>query len=81
MTTTLTLGKLHRLRIINTAIDNAIRVSIDGHQMQVITADFVPIHSVFTDSVLLGVAQRYDVIINATQPVGHYWMRAVAEVG
>lgn len=49
-----TSGKAHRLRLVNTAVDAAIRVSIDGHQMQVITSDFVPIHPIVTDSVLLG---------------------------
>ena len=78
---TLTPGKLHRLRLINTAVDNSIRVSLDGHQMQVITSDLVPIHPEFADSVLLGTGQRYDVIINATQPVGNYWLRATAEAG
>lgn len=77
--TTLTPGKTHRLRLINTAVENPIRVSIDNHQMQVITSDFVPIHPVWIDSVMLGIGQRYDVIVNANQTVDNYWIRATAE--
>lgn len=40
---TLTPGKKHRLRIINTAIDATFRVSLDGHDFQVIAHDFVPV--------------------------------------
>jgi hypothetical protein len=41
--TTLTPGKRHRLRLVNTAVDNHFVVSLDNHQFQVIAADFVPI--------------------------------------
>ena len=41
--TTLTAGKRHRLRLINTAVDNHFVVSLDNHVFQVIAADFVPI--------------------------------------
>jgi len=39
----LTPGKKHRLRLINMSTESAIRVSLDGHQFDVITADFVPV--------------------------------------
>jgi len=76
---TLTKGKTHRFRLINMSVDNAIRVSLDGHTMQLITADFVPIHPVTVDSVLLAIGQRYEVIITANQTPGNYWFRAEAE--
>jgi FtsP/CotA-like multicopper oxidase with cupredoxin domain len=75
-TVTLKPGKSHRLRIINTSIDNSIRVSLDGHSFSVISADFVPIKPYTTEWVLLGIGQRYDVIINATETAGNYWFRA-----
>ena len=74
-------GKSYRLRFVNTAVDASIRVSIDNHQMQVITQDLVPVRSVTTDSVVLGSGQRYDVVINASEAVGNYWLRATAEAG
>jgi len=76
---TLTPGKKHRVRIVNTSVDNAIRVSVDHHQMQVITADLVPIEPIYTDSVLVAIGQRYDVVINANQTVANYWIRATVE--
>lgn len=45
--------------------------------MTVIANDLVPIVPYETDSVILGIGQRYDVIINATQSSGDYWMRAI----
>jgi FtsP/CotA-like multicopper oxidase with cupredoxin domain len=75
---TLTPGKKHRLRIISTAIEASIRVSLDGHTFTVITSDFVPIKPFTTNQLLLAVGQRYDVIITANQNSGNYWFRAEA---
>jgi FtsP/CotA-like multicopper oxidase with cupredoxin domain len=72
----LTKGKKHRLRLVNTSVDNMIRVSLDNHAFQVITADFVPIHPYTTNWILLGIGQRYDIIINANQTSSNYWFRA-----
>ncbi|KAF2674276.1 laccase [Microthyrium microscopicum] len=73
---TLTPGKKHRLRIINTSVEAAIRVSLDGHPFQVITNDFVPIKPFFTSQLLMAIGQRYDVIITANQTTGNFWFRA-----
>ena len=48
-------GKSYRLRLINTGTDNALRVSLNGHSMQVITADSVPVQPFFVDSILVNV--------------------------
>jgi len=72
----LTPGKKHRLRLINTSVDNAIRVSLDGHPFTVIASDFVPIKPFTTNWVLLAIGQRYDVIITANQTSSNYWFRA-----
>lgn len=45
--------------------------------MTVIANDLVPIVPYEADSVIMGIGQRYDVIINATQTSGDYWMRAI----
>lgn len=74
-TTTLTPGKKHLLRLINTGINNFLHVSLDGHPFTVVASDFVPIVPYTTNSVVLGVGQRYDVVINANQTVGNYWLR------
>ncbi|KAF2089562.1 multicopper oxidase [Saccharata proteae CBS 121410] len=73
---TLTKGKKHLLRLINTSVDNNIWVSLDSHTMQVITADFVPIQPFSTTWLLMAIGQRYEVVINANQTASNYWFRA-----
>jgi FtsP/CotA-like multicopper oxidase with cupredoxin domain len=53
-----------------------IRVSLDNHMMQVMTSDFIPVVPYYTQTVLLAMGQRYDVVINANQTAGNYWFRA-----
>ncbi|KAH8884128.1 hypothetical protein GQ53DRAFT_880494 [Thozetella sp. PMI_491] len=66
----------HRIRLINTALDTFFHVSLEGHEMTVIAADFVPIEP-FTvgekETLRIGHGQRYDVIIEATKDSGDYW--------
>ncbi|KAM7197556.1 laccase [Rhypophila sp. PSN 637] len=72
----LTSGKRHPLRLINPSADNTFTISVVGHIMTVIEADFVPVQPYDTTEVYLGVGQRYDVVINADQPAGAYWLNA-----
>ncbi len=58
-------GKKYRLRLVNVAIDGHFQFSIDGHNLTVIATDFVPIVPYATDSVLVSIGQRYDVIVEA----------------
>jgi len=66
-------GKRHRLRIINTSVDNTFTVSLVNHQFTVIQTDFIPVNAFTTSSIFLAVGQRYDVTIDASQNVGNYW--------
>ncbi|KAJ4379491.1 hypothetical protein N0V85_008845 [Neurospora sp. IMI 360204] len=70
---TLTKGKKHLLRLINTSLQNAFTVSLVGHTFQVVATDMVPIKPITRDHLFLGIGQRYDVIINANQPTANYW--------
>jgi len=70
----LTPGKKHLLRLINPSVDNGFTVSIAGHSMTVVGTDFVPVKAYTTKSVFLGVGARYDVTIDANQPVSNYWL-------
>lgn len=70
-------GTSYRLRLINTAIDGYIRFAVDHHTLTVIANDLVPIVPYKADSIIIGIGQRYDVIIHATQTPGNYWMRAI----
>lgn len=69
-------GKKYRLRLINTSVDNNIRVSLDNHPFTVITSDFVPSKPWTTNWLLLAIGQRYDVVFTANQTAGNYWFRA-----
>lgn len=74
-----TKGKKYRIRLINAAGDNALRVSIDGHTMQIITADFVPVQPITETYIMVHCGQRYDVIVSANQVAANYWMRVDVE--
>ena len=70
-------GKKYRIRLVNVATDGVFQFSIDGHSLQVIANDLVPIVPYTTDSVQLTEGQRYDVIVEANaDPGSDYWIRA-----
>lgn len=79
----LTSGKTHRLRLINTSAESLLKVSLDGHTLQVMANDFVEIEPYETNVVTLGVGQRTDVLIKGktSSTQGAYWLRAVAPEG
>lgn len=79
--TFLTKGKKHKLRLINTSMQDTFQVGLDGHNMTVVTADFVPIVPYSTQYLTIGIGQRYDVIINANQAVDSYWFHAYPQAG
>jgi FtsP/CotA-like multicopper oxidase with cupredoxin domain len=69
-------GKKYRIRVVNTAIEAHFQFSIDGHNLTVIGNDLVPIVPYETDSVLVSIGQRYDVIVEANAVADNYWLRA-----
>ncbi|EFX01919.1 laccase-1 precursor [Grosmannia clavigera kw1407] len=73
-------GRVHRLRLANTGAEGLQRFSIDGHTLQVIAYDFVPIEPYETKLVTLGVGQRADVLVTADQGTANtsssFWMRS-----
>lgn len=52
-------GKKHLLRLVNVGINQHIHVSLDGHYMRVIAADFVPVKPFTTKTVSLTVGQYH----------------------
>ncbi len=58
-------GQRVRIRIINAASDTAFRVALAGHAMTVTHADGFPIVPTEVDAVLLGMGERYDVVVTA----------------
>lgn len=68
-------GQKYRIRLVNVAIDGHFQFSIDGHSLTVIATDLVPIVPYTTDSVLVSIGQRVDVIVEANATPGDYWLR------
>jgi len=49
------------------------------YRMTVISMDFVPIVPYTTDQISIGMGQRYDVIVNASETSGDFWLRAIPQ--
>ncbi|KAI0884968.1 putative multicopper oxidase [Annulohypoxylon maeteangense] len=73
-------GKRHRIRLVNGAIDTHYKFMIDNHKMKVIAADLVPIKPYTTEVLSIGIGQRYDIIVEADQGKGDFWLRAYPDM-
>ncbi|GAX50956.1 multicopper oxidase family protein [Streptomyces olivochromogenes] len=62
-------GDRIRLRIINAGAETAFRVALGGHEMTITHTDGYPVEHTKTDALLLGMAERYDVLITAKDGV------------
>nr|WP_183323780.1 multicopper oxidase family protein [Cryobacterium roopkundense] len=56
-------SKRVRIRIINAGSDTAFRVALGGHRLTVTHSDGFPVNSVNTDAILIGMGERYDVLV------------------
>ncbi|MCK2215255.1 multicopper oxidase family protein [Actinomadura sp. ATCC 31491] len=56
-------GTRLRLRIINAGGDTAFRVALAGHRMTVTHTDGMPVRHAETDALLIGMGERYDVLV------------------
>ena len=65
-----------RFRMANIGSTYEMRVHLDGHRMMVIAVDGIPTVPSTVDSVTLDVGERCDVIVEMSQRVGNYWLRA-----
>src|SRR5919202_2848733 len=71
-------GDRPRLRILNAGSDTPFRVAVGGHQMTVTHTDGFPVEPVTTDSLVIAMAERYDVRVHVTES-GVFPVVAVAE--
>ncbi|MFD4582309.1 multicopper oxidase family protein [Streptomyces sp. NPDC058434] len=62
-------GDRIRLRIVNASADTAFRVALGGHEMTVTHTDGYPVQHAATDALLIGMAERYDVLVTAEDGV------------
>jgi FtsP/CotA-like multicopper oxidase with cupredoxin domain len=70
-------GQRIRIRFINTGSDTAFRVALAGHEMTVTHTDGYPVVPTQVDALLIGMAERYDVIVTAAD--GVFPLIAIAE--
>lgn len=56
-------GRRVRIRIINAGSDTAFRVALGGHRLTVTHSDGFPVNPVETDAILIGMGERYDVLV------------------
>ncbi|MCJ1237014.1 hypothetical protein MMC14_004998 [Varicellaria rhodocarpa] len=78
-------SKKHLLRIINLSFNTTFKFTIDNHELQIVSADFVPIQPYTRKLVFVGIGQRYNVIVTANLLIHNntdslpdnrnYWMR------
>lgn len=62
-------GQRIRIRLINAGSDTAFRVALAGHRMTVTHTDGFPVVPAEVDALLLGMGERYDVIVTAADGV------------
>ncbi|MFF3494898.1 multicopper oxidase family protein [Streptomyces sp. NPDC002795] len=70
-------GDRIRIRFINAGGDTAFRVALGGHEMTVTHTDGFPVRRAKTDALLLGMGERYDVLVTAGD--GVFPLTALAE--
>ncbi|MCA6096389.1 multicopper oxidase family protein [Streptomyces sp. SCA3-4] len=70
-------GDRVRIRLINAGGDTAFRVALGDHRMTVTHTDGFPVEHVQTDALLLGMGERYDVLVKVKD--GVFPLTALAE--
>ncbi|EIM88718.1 laccase [Stereum hirsutum FP-91666 SS1] len=76
-----TQGRRYRFRLVSISCDTAFNFSIDGHQFTIIEADGNNVEPVLVDSIPIYAAQRYSFVLNASQNVDNYRIRAAPDIG
>lgn len=71
-------GERVRLRLLNPGSGNTFRVALAGHRMTVTHTDGRPVQPVEVDALLIGMGERYDVVIEANNPGA--WALAAASI-
>ncbi|MGW2520964.1 multicopper oxidase family protein [Streptomyces sp. NPDC001617] len=70
-------GDRIRIRFVNAGGDTAFRVALGGHRMTVTHTDGFPVRHATTDTLLIGMGERYDVLVTAGD--GVFPLTALAE--
>ncbi len=70
-------GQRAKLRLVNAASDTAFRVALGGHRLTVTHSDGFPVAPMTTDALLIGMGERYDVLVTVGD--GVFALVALAE--
>jgi FtsP/CotA-like multicopper oxidase with cupredoxin domain len=62
-------GERIRIRLINAGSDTAFRVALGGHRLRVTHTDGYPVTHVDADTLLIGMGERYDVVVTVADGV------------
>ncbi len=71
-------GHKARIRLINASASTIYRVALQGHRLTVTHTDGQPVEPVEVDTIRIGMGERYDVLVAATNP-GVWQLAARAE--
>ncbi|KAJ3842988.1 laccase 1 AVT [Lentinula raphanica] len=74
-------GKRYRFRLISIACDANHMFSIDNHKLTIIEVDGENHEPTTVDSIQIFPGQRYSFVLDASQPVDNYWVRALSSSG
>ena len=74
-------GKRYRFRLVSTSCQPNWKFSIDGHNLTIIEVDGVNTVPLIVNEIQIFAGQRYSFILNASQPVDNYWIRANPDQG
>jgi len=70
-------GERIRFRLINGSTASFFRVSLEGHQLELIAADGQPVEPVRGDNIVIGTAERYDFLVTLKES-GSFTLHAAA---
>ncbi|KAG8659932.1 laccase-11 [Manihot esculenta] len=67
-------GKTYLLRIVNAALNDELFFGVSGHKMTVVEVDAVYTKPFITETILIAPGQTTNVLVQANQPPGRYFM-------
>ena len=68
-------GEKYRFRVIHPGTIFPLRVSIDGHMLNIVAMDGYDVVPIMFESFIINPGERFDFILSADQPIGDYWIR------
>jgi iron transport multicopper oxidase len=71
-------GQRIRLRLLSSCSPVPFRITVHSHKMTIVARDGKDTEPLEVSSLMLDTGQRLDVIVNLDQPIGSYWISAVA---